>query len=249
MSEAKNSTHATSLERVIPDELTSAETTGSETLKLHLDRYEFAKKNLVPGAVLDLASGVGYGTALLATSSEITSAVGVDISSEAVQYAVRHYQRERVRYLCSPALEFKPEEGFENVVSLETIEHVDHPHDVFHHLVSLVKPGGRLIASVPVTPSVDANPHHRSNFSRRTFLRLGSTNGLEHVKSLAQTQPFNPLAVLTRREKRTADLRTGIAGFYLRHPSHLVLRFWSILRDGFANKYLTVVWEKPRSTV
>jgi hypothetical protein len=46
------------------------------------------------------------------------------------------------------------------------------------------------------------------------------------------------------KEARTGDLRKNLVSFYLRHPSHLVLRMWSTLRDGFVNKYLTVVWEK-----
>jgi cyclopropane fatty-acyl-phospholipid synthase-like methyltransferase len=146
----------------------------------------------------------------------------------------------------SSADDFKPQQGFENIVSLETIEHLDHPAEFFSRLVALLRPGGRLITSAPITPSVDANPHHKSNFSARTFARLGKDRGLISVDSMTQIQPFSAVAMITRREKRAADLRRSIPLFYLRNPSHLVLRVWSTLHDGFVNKYLTIVWEKQR---
>jgi len=240
-----NSIDPNSLERIVPDELRSDETTGSETLRLHLDRYRFAKDNLVPGSVLDIACGVGYGTALLSDSPVVTKAVGVDISSPAVQYAVEKYGRQRVSFVCSNALEFQSAGHFENIVSLETIEHVEDPRALFAHLVSLLIPGGRLIASVPITPSVDANPHHKSNFSFRTFRRLGETCSLKFLSSHSQIQPYSPLRIATRQEARSTNLRPHLAVFYIQHPAHFFLRLWSTLRDGFNNKYITVVWEKP----
>ena len=247
MSEEKGSPEASSLERLIPLELHTEETTGSETLKLHLDRYEFAMRHLVPGTVLDIACGVGYGTVVLAGSPRVIKVIGVDVSGEAIRYAQEHYPHERISYVCASADDFEPAEGFDNIVCLETIEHVDDPHEFFSRLVALLKPGGRLITSAPVTPSVDANPHHKSNFSVRTFAELGTSRALRWVDSLKQIQPYSAVAMVTRREKRAADLRRSIPLFYLRNPSHLLLRLWSTARDGFVNKYLTVVWEKPRS--
>src|SRR5207245_77984 len=155
----------TTLERIIPDELSENEATGSETLHLHIERYQFAKEYLVRGSLLDLACGVGYGTALLSKDPRISTAVGVDIDNAAIQYAKERYRGRNATYICSEALDFQPDHQFDNIVSLETIEHVDDPQAFFARLVSLLAPGGRLIASVPVTPSVDANPHHKSNFS------------------------------------------------------------------------------------
>src|SRR5438034_378016 len=154
----KSSDHrieATSLERIVPDQLCADETTGSETLKLHLERYEFARQNLVRGSLLDIACGVGYGTALLAQNPGVTNALGVDISDAAVRYAAERYENEKISFVSCDALAFSPGRQFENIVSLETIEHVDDPRRFFAHLVSLLAPAGRLIASVPVTPSVD----------------------------------------------------------------------------------------------
>jgi 2-polyprenyl-3-methyl-5-hydroxy-6-metoxy-1,4-benzoquinol methylase len=234
----------TTLERIIPDELSENEATGSETLQLHVERYQFAKEHLVRGSLLDLACGVGYGTALLSKDERISLAVGVDIDNAAIQYAKERYRGQNVIYICAEALDFQPDRQFDNIVSLETIEHVDDPQALFAHLVSLLAPRGRLIASVPVTPSVDANPHHRSNFSITKFKGMGNSFSLKYVTSLGQVQRYNPITIAVRKEARTANLRGNLVDFYLQHPSHLLLRIWSTLRDGFANKYLTVVWEK-----
>lgn len=236
--------NSSTLERIIPDELSENEATGSETLQLHIERYQFAKEYLVMGSLLDLACGVGYGTALLSGDPRISMALGVDIDNAAICYAKERYHGHNATYICSEALDFQPDHQFDNIVSLETIEHVDDPQALFAHLVSLLAPRGRLIASVPVTPSVDANPHHKSNFSVKTFRGMGNSFSLKHVTSLGQVQHFDPVAIIRRQETRTVNLRRNLSHFYLRHPSHFLLRVWSILQDGFTNKYLTVVWEK-----
>src|SRR6266705_1909025 len=184
MTEEHGMPEASSLERLIPLELNTEETTGSDTLKLHLDRYKFAEKYLIPGSVLDIACGVGYGTVVLAQSQQATEVIGVDVSGEAIRYAREHYPHQRISYVRSSAHDFKPQQGFENIVSLETIEHLDHPAEFFSRLLALLRPGGRLITSAPITPSVDANPHHKSNFSARTFTRLGKDRGLISVDSM-----------------------------------------------------------------
>ena len=234
----------TSLERIVPDEARADEATGSDTLRLHVERYEFARQHLVPGSALDIACGVGYGTALLSQNPHTTRALGVDVAASAVEYATRRYASERVSFVCADALSFSPPQPFDNVVSLETIEHVADPRGLFAHLASLLAPGGRLTASVPVTPSVDANPHHQSNFSTRSFRSMGDAFPLKYLASLYQVQPYSPLAMALRRETRATGLRRNLALFYLENPSHFFLRLGSILRDGFVNKYVTVVWEK-----
>ena len=244
MSDPDGRLDSTSLERIVPDELRAGEATGEETLRLHMERYQFAQQHLIRGSLLDIACGVGYGTRLLSENSLITTALGVDIDDGAVQYAAKRYATARLSYVRSDALQFSSSQTFDNIVSLETIEHVDDPRAVFAHFVGLLAPGGRLIASVPVTPSVDGNPHHKTNFSVRSFRAMGDAFSLKFVNSLTQLQPFSPWAVATRQEARAAHMRRDLARFYLSNPSHFMLRVWSTLTVGFVNKYLTVVWGK-----
>ena len=136
-------------------------------------------------------------------------------------------------------------EGFDTVVSIETIEHLPDPAGFVERLVGLVRPGGVLVASVPITPSVDANPHHLHDFTDRSFRRLFSRHGLEEQEQLIQDQPFGLRAVLTRSEARLTGVRRNLPVWYLSHPGSLFRRLYSTLRHGFVNRYLTISWRKP----
>ena len=117
-----------SLERIIPDEISFDGATGLDTLKLHRDRYVFAKSHLIGGSVLDMACGVGYGTFLMAADNPaIDKAVGVDVSPEAIRYASARYGSGNVKFHCADAISFRADMRFDALVSLETIEHVDCP--------------------------------------------------------------------------------------------------------------------------
>ncbi len=235
-----------SLERLVPEHLEAHEVTGQLTLQLHLERYEFAAAQANPGRILDIACGVGYGTEILHTrNKENIETIGVDCSRESVQYATERYGQSGIHFVCANAMSFQDEMGFDTIVSLETIEHVPEPAGLIAHLLQLLRPGGTFIGSVPTTPTVDANPHHLHDFTAQSFRKMISIHGLQEMTSLQQIQPFNPIAVLTRKEKRLADLRPNLGQYYALHPHALIQRCWSTLRFGFANHYLTSVWRKP----
>ena len=234
-----------SLERIVPDRTDEHGATGADTLKLHLQRYQFASRALVPGTILDIACGVGYGTRILAQAPGIVSALGVDIDEPSVRYAESRYSNSMAKFLCADAMKFKPETGFDSIVSLETIEHVPDPVAFVHRLVSWLRPGGVLIGSVPVTLSTDANPHHASDFTERSFRRLGAGAGLRELYSFSQVQPYSPFALVRKTEGRPHGVRRGLAAYYLQHPAKLLGRGWTTIRYGFQNRYLTIAWGKP----
>src|SRR5438132_73020 len=63
----------------------------------HLHRYALASMLCKNKSVLDVASGEGYGSNLLAMTAK--SVVGVDISPEAVTHATAKYNRPNLRFL------------------------------------------------------------------------------------------------------------------------------------------------------
>lgn len=234
---------AASLERLVPDALAPDDTTGGEALRIGLERYLFAARHARPGRLLDIACGVGYGTrALSERVDRVEEALGVDVSEAAIDYARRRYADERTRFAASDAMTFADERGFDTVVSIETIEHVPDPAGLVAHLVTLLRPGGVLVGSVPVTPSVDANPHHLHDFTARSFRRLFAGHGLEEIAHLVQDQPFGPWSVLTRSEPRLESVRPHLLRWYATHPGSLWRRVASTLRHGFKNRYLTIAW-------
>lgn len=237
---------ADSLERLVPDQLAPGDLTGGEALRISLERYAFAAQHARPGRLLDLACGVGYGTRVLAERGAAgVQALGVDLSPEAIAYARRRYAGPRTDFAASDAMQFTDPRGFDTIVSIETIEHLPAPELFVAHLVRMLRPGGILVASVPITPSVDANPHHLHDFSERSFRRLLAPHRLVERGALVQDQPFAPAAILARREPRLRRVRQGLPAWYARHPDALLRRVIATLRHGFKNRYLTVAWQAP----
>jgi SAM-dependent methyltransferase len=167
---------------------------------------------------------------------------GVDIDQAAVNHASEHYRSERLNFVCSEATAF---EGgpYSTIVSLETIEHVPDPDAVISHFRSLLRPGGIIVASVPVTPSKDVNPYHLHDFTPATYRALFISRGFREIGSLPQVQPYQPLRILGGKEKRMSDMRPNLLGYYASHPAAALTRLRTTLVDGFCNKYLTCAWE------
>ncbi len=72
-------------------------TLQNETKFEHLHRYALAQSFSKAKAVLDIASGEGYGSNLLAAVA--ASVTGVDIDPDATAAASRKYVRPNLRYL------------------------------------------------------------------------------------------------------------------------------------------------------
>lgn len=233
-----------SMERIVPDALEPGDATGQATLQLHLERYRWAAARLPDGATLDLACGVGYGSVMLAERSTTAFVVGGDLAAEALLVAREQFRHPRVHYARGAGSGWLRAERFAGIVSLETIEHVPDPEGFLRELVDRLAPGGVLVASVPVTPSVDANPHHLTDFSRASLLALGARCGLVAYDELRQRQPYAPIRILARTERRAQDLRPQLWRYYLTHPDAAVRRLVATLRHGFVNHYLTVAWRK-----
>ena len=233
-----------SLERLVPDQARRNEATGAETLEQHIARYEFAANYVRPGRLLDIACGVGYGTRLLVDHTQgAIAAIGVDISEQAIAYAKQRYGSDRTQFIVADATRFQDLEGFTTIVSLETIEHLMYPEEFISHLITLLRPNGVFIGSVPTTPSVDANPYHLHDFTEKSFRRMVERHDLKEVACFRQVQRYRPMPLLTRQELRGRRLRRNLPVYYLAHPGSLGRRIWSTLRHGFANHYITIVWQ------
>ncbi len=230
------------LERIVPGAADQRHIAGDDTLQLHLARYQFAAQ-FARGKVLDIACGVGYGSAVLAEVAKVGHVTGVDLSEEALDVARQRYARPNITFVQGDCMTYRGD-PVETIVSLETVEHLPEPEKFIRRIAEQLLSQGTLIASVPVTPSMDFNPYHLHDFTPRRFEALMRSAGLQVVDRFLQVQSYRPVAALRRKEARMADARRNLSGYYVRHPGKLMLRLCSVVRDGFANKYLTLACRK-----
>lgn len=155
-------------ERIVPDE------TEPGVVALHEKRYMFALPWCAGREVLDVACGVGYGTATLARVAG--RVVGGDIDEPSVSYARRRYARPNVEFVVLDATALPFDDGsFDAVCSFETIEHLDDPQALARESARVLRPDGTFLVSTPhaaETTYTPDNPHHRVEFSRADFEHL-----------------------------------------------------------------------------
>ena len=155
-------------ERIVPDE------TEPGIVAIHLKRYVFAEPWCRGRQVLDVACGVGYGSARLAASA--AHVVGGDLSEEAIAYAQARYAADNVefRVLDAAALPFA-DGSFDVVCSFETIEHLPDRDAYLDEVARVLRPDGVLLVSTPRSDSTTEqpdNPFHLVEYSSEDFERL-----------------------------------------------------------------------------
>ncbi len=241
-----------SLERIYPKQLNHDEKSHQDVLTIHLERYQFAATQLRGSNILDIACGCGYGTALMAEAHPDKKFVGVDVDPQAVAYARQHYQADNLRYQCGNGMDFTLPvadglQTFDTIISLETIEHVPEPKTMVAHLLTQLSETGVMIASVPTTPTVDGNPHHLHDFTVRSFYRLFLASNYHAIETFEQIQYWEFKGLFSKKqskENRSQGVGRNILKHYMKKPSALGFRVYSILTKGLNNRYLTAVFSK-----
>ena len=114
----------------------------------HYHRYQLALALVKGRRVLDIASGEGYGSNLLA--SVATSVVGVDIDHGCVDYANARYGSDNLEYRQGDAASIPVQDAsVDVVVSFETIEHHDKHQEMMAEIRRVLVPDGVLMLSSP----------------------------------------------------------------------------------------------------
>lgn len=156
----------------------------------HMHRYALAIPLAKGKCVLDVASGEGYGSHLLAASAE--SVIGVDISLEAIEHAKLRYSAGNLEYRQGSCTALPlVDNSVDLVVSFETIEHHDQHQEMLDEIARVLRPNGLLLISSP---------------NKKTYSDIPGTNNQFHVKELylnefmsLLNQNFSHIAVYGQR--------------------------------------------------
>jgi 2-polyprenyl-3-methyl-5-hydroxy-6-metoxy-1,4-benzoquinol methylase len=127
------------------------EVDGPEISYEHWHRYLYAAQFVAAKRVLDVASGEGFGSDLLAATAE--HVIGVDSDPETIAHASKTYRRSNLEFLCgsAEAIPLTSEHTFDVVVSYETIEHLAEQQQrrFGAEIKRVLKPNGICIISTP----------------------------------------------------------------------------------------------------
>lgn len=163
----------------------------------HLAVYEWIAARVPGRDALDMACGEGYGSEVLARRA--ASVVGVDGNPEAFEHARLRYSRPGLSFKRGLVETFGSQAQFDDVVFLQTIEHVQDPAGVLEHFRFLLRPGGvayvstpNLLTLAPPGATKSENPWHVREYRAAEFESLCRSVfdqvemlGLFHARKLA----------------------------------------------------------------
>lgn len=114
----------------------------------HVTRYLAAKPVVKDKVILDIASGSGYGTKILAETAKYV--YGVDVNTTAVNYSKKHYAAKNIEYIVGDGESIPLDDNsVDVVVTFETIEHIKDYKKFLDEVDRILKPDGLLLVSTP----------------------------------------------------------------------------------------------------
>ena len=207
---------------------------SGETALEHLHRYFLAAEHATSKYVLDIASGEGYGSFVLAQSA--SQVYAVDVSEEAIRHAKRKYQRDNLRFIVGSCAAIPlSDASVDLIVSFETIEHHDQHIEMMRECTRVLKPDGLLIISSPdkyeysIVPGT-SNPFHAKELTTGEFADLLSGH-FSSIKMFGQRVRYASMIGPATTEPTPSVTYESVQGILNRYPGfgrpHYVIAFAS----------------------
>jgi SAM-dependent methyltransferase len=184
-------------------------------------RSQLRRMDLPAGAdILEIGSGTGANLDLLA---EFGHVMGLEMAAAAIALAKNRRSGRAdeivMRQGRCPEDLAAISQRFDLICLFDVLEHIEPDEESLAALKCLLKPGGRLMLTVPAYPWMwgphDEHLHHKRRYTRRTLSRRCERAGL----SIESMSHFNtllfPLAVLDRMLRKV----TGTKGSATRTPA------------------------------
>jgi O-antigen biosynthesis protein len=157
----------------------------------HLHRYYFAADFSVGRRVLDLASGEGYGAAILAERAQ--HVIGLELDAKTVAHSRASYNLPNLEFVHGSMLELDAYAAgaFGLITCFEAIEHVEEHEELISAVSRVLSPDGVFIVSTPDREAYNAtiperNPFHVRELDRSEFLGVLAPH-FRHVALWGQT--------------------------------------------------------------
>ncbi|MDX1828189.1 MAG: class I SAM-dependent methyltransferase [Lutibacter sp.] len=178
----------------------------------HLHRYVIALNFVRNKIVLDIASGEGYGTNLLAKKAKF--AYGVDISEVSINKAKLKYSQQNLQFLVGSTSRIPIDSSSVDVViSFETIEHHEQHKEMMLEIKRVLRPNGILIISTPDKLYYSDRRNFENNFHvkelyKREFVEL-LFKYFKNLQLLTQQFVNGNSIILDDKNKNRISLYTG----------------------------------------
>lgn len=195
-------------------------------------RYLLARTFCHGRDVLDIASGEGHGTALLAQVAR--GVIGVEKNKALVAVAQQTHKQPNLRYELGAAIELPlPSASVDVVVAFEALEHLENQDLFLSEVRRVLRPGGVLIASTP-NENFYASFHIKSGqsrireFTEKEFSSLLGQHFKHHATALQRVMAGSVImseasaAKLWTFEQRAPDV-IEVNDYFARAPYLLAL--------------------------
>ena len=150
----------------------------------HMTRYIAAQELAKDKVVLDIASGSGYGTKLLAQNAQ--KVYGVDVSPEAIEFSKNNYNAKNIEYLLGDAEKIPVDDStIDLLITFETIEHIKNYKNFLKEIKRVLKDDGLAIISTPNADEfTEGNHFHLHEFKYEELTALLK-------KTFSHIKPYN----------------------------------------------------------
>lgn len=145
---------------------------GSLIYAEHMTRYLAGQQLVHKKVVLDIASGSGYGSKILAEYAK--KVYGVDVEESAIKYAQKYYSGTNIEYLVGDGQKIPLDDAsVDVVVTLETIEHIPDYEKFIKEIKRVLKPDGLAVVSTPNDLEfAEGNHYHLHEFTYNELINL-----------------------------------------------------------------------------
>ncbi len=219
---------------------------------IHFSRYAIAKSLVKGKRVLDIACGEGYGSHLIkqAGAAHVT---GVDISNESVAKAKKLFSGDGLEFKAADAASLDvlfPENEFDVVISVETIEHLADPRSFLESLKRLTKPAGVILLTCPndhwyYPEEGQSNPYHLRKYCLEEFQKLTTEVLGNNVRWSVGTGVFGFGSTPLIADKTHSSVPGSWMTYMDADASYLVSGKGEIATSAHQCSYFIGVWNAP----